>query len=178
MDIVKGIRPLDYVLTALMVGLGVLLGLENVNGSEADVAHSIDSTSAWIVPVFALAALPILWRRRNIVAAVFVSAVVFAVSVLAFGWIVRCGFGLPLSFAMAYGVARFGGSKQQQLVGLGGIALMQVAVLVKDSATDGISPIVGALPIALVFYGIGLIVQNRSEKQAGLETPLRERVPA
>src|SRR5262245_49589981 len=71
MDIFKGIRPLDFVLTAVMVGLAVLIGLENVNASaEADLVHSLDSQSPWMVPVFALAALPILWRRRNILAVI------------------------------------------------------------------------------------------------------------
>lgn len=177
MDILKGIRPLDYVLAGLMVALGVLLGFENVNGSESDVAHAIESDSALIIPVFALAALPILWRRRNMLAVIAASTAVFAASDVAFGWIVRCGFGLPLSFAMAYGVARFVQSKQHQLFGLAGIALLQVVVLIQDSATDGIAPIVGALPIALVFYGIGLIVQNRSEKSDDV-APLPERVHA
>ena len=62
MDIfIKGIRPLDYVLAAVMVALAVLIGLANVNaGPDADVAHALDSHSALMVPIFALAALPIL----------------------------------------------------------------------------------------------------------------------
>ena len=67
MNILKGIRPLDYVLTAVMVALAVLIGLENVNAAaDADLAHPLDSHSALMIPVFVLAALPILWRRRNI----------------------------------------------------------------------------------------------------------------
>ena len=127
MDIFKGIRPLDYVLTAVMVALATVIGLENVNaGADADLAHSLDSHSALMIPVFVIAALPILWRRRNILAAIGVSFVVVAASVPAFGWVTRCGFALPLSIAMAYAVARFAGSKQNHLIGLVGILALQI----------------------------------------------------
>ena len=77
MDIIKGVRPLDYLLTAVMVALAALIGFENVNaGADADVAHSLDSHSVLMVPVFMIAALPILWRRRNILAAIGASFVV------------------------------------------------------------------------------------------------------
>ncbi len=139
MDIFKGIRPLDYVLTAVMVALAALVGLENVNaGADADLAHSLDSHSALMVPVFVLAALPILWRRRGILAAIGVSFVVVAASVPAFGWVTRCGFALPLSFAMAYAVARFAGSRQNHLIGLVGILALQVVTLMQDSSTGGL----------------------------------------
>ena len=51
MNIFKGIQPLDYVLTAVMVALAVLIGLENVYAT-ADVAHALDSHSALMIPVF------------------------------------------------------------------------------------------------------------------------------
>ena len=122
MDIVTGIRPLDYVLTGVMVALAAAIGFENVNaGTDADLAHALDSHSALMIPVFVVAALPILWRRRGILPAIGVSFVVIAASVPAFGWVTRCGFALPLSIAMAYGVARFAGSKQNHLIGLVGI---------------------------------------------------------
>ena len=114
MDILKGIRPLDYVLTAVMVVLAALIGYENVNaGADADLAHKLDSQSWLMIPVFMVAALPILWRRRNILAAIAVSFVVIAVSVPMFGWVTRCGFALPLSIAMAYAVARFAGQQAE-----------------------------------------------------------------
>ena len=139
MDIVKGIRPLDYVLTAVMVALAALIGLENVNaGADADLAHPLDSHSALMIPVFVVAALPILWRRRGILAAIGVSFVVVAASVPAFGWVTRCGFALPLSIAMAYAVARFAGSRQNHLIGLVGILALQVVTLMQDSSTGGL----------------------------------------
>lgn len=179
MDIVKGIRPLDYVLTAIMVALATVIGLENVNaGADADLAHSLDSQSALMIPVFVIAALPILWRRRNILAAIAVSFVVVAASVPAFGWVTRCGFALPLSIAMAYAVGRFAGSMQNHLIGLGGILALQIVTLMKDSATGGLSALGLSVPLAAVFYGIGLFVQSRAEKSAAEPTLGLEHVHA
>jgi hypothetical protein len=165
MDIVKGIRPLDYVLTACMVAAAVVIGLENVGaGPDADLAHALDSQSALMVPVCAVAALPILWRRRGILAAIAVSFVVVAASVPAFGWVTRCGFALPLSVAMAYAVARFAGSRQNQVVGLVGILALQVVTLVRDSSTGGLGALALSVPVAAAFYGIGAFVQSRAER--------------
>ena len=178
-DILKGIRPLDYVLTAVMVGLAALIGFENVNGwAEADVAHALDSHSALMIPVFVIAALPILWRRRNILAAIGVSFVVTAASVATFWWVTRCGWALPLSFAMAYAVARFAGSKQNHLIGLVGILAFLIAALVKDAATDGLGALGLALPVAALFYGIGYVVESRSRKQSDTPSVDAERVHA
>jgi len=179
MDIIKGIRPLDYVLTAVMVALATVIGLENVNaGADADLAHSLDSHSALMIPVFVIAALPILWRRRNILAAIGVSFVVVAASVPAFGWVTRCGFALPLSIAMAYAVARFAGSKQNHLIGLVGILALQIVTLMKDSSTGGLGALALSAPVAAVLYGIGLFVQSRAQKSAAEPTLGLEHVHA
>lgn len=179
MDIAKGLRPLDYALTAVMVALATVIGFANVTaGKDADVAHSLDSHSALMIPVFVLAALPILWRRRAVLAAVGISFVVVAVSVPAFGWVTRCGFALPLSFAMAYAVARFAGSRQNHLIGLGGILALQVVTLMQDSSTGGLSALGLAVPVAAICYGIGLFVQSRAEQQVDAPTLGVERVHA
>lgn len=167
MDILKGIRPLDYLLTAVMVALAVLIGLENViAGPDAAVAHALDSHSALMIPVFVVASLPVLWRRRSILAAIGASFVVVAASVPAFGWVTRCGFALPLSLAMAYAVARFAGSRQNHLIGLVGVFVLQVVTLVMDSSTGGLGALGLSVPIAAICYGIGLFVQSRAAKDA------------
>jgi hypothetical protein len=171
MDILKGIRPLDYALTAVMVAIAVLIGFENVNaGADADVAHALDSHSALMIPVFGLAALPILWRRRNILAAIGVSFVITAASVPMFGWVTRCGWALPLSIAMAYAVARFAGSRQNHLIGLVGVLALQVVSLMKDSSTGGLGALALSVPVAAVFYGVGLFVQSRTTKASAEPT--------
>jgi hypothetical protein len=163
MDIVKGLRPLDYVLTAVMVALAAFIGIANVNaGDDADVAHALDSHSALMIPVFVVAALPILWRRRAILAAIGVSFVVIAASVPAFGWVTRCGFALPLSVAMAYAVPRFAGSRQNHVIGLVGILALQIVTLMKDSSTGGLGALALSVPVAAIVYGIGFFVQSRA----------------
>ena len=179
MDILKGIRPLDYVLAAVMVVLAVLIGLENVNsGPDADVAHALDSHSALMVPVFALAALPILWRRRNILAVIGVSFVITAASIPMFGWVTRCGWALPLSMAMAYAVARFAGSRQNHIIGLVAILAFQIVTLIQDSSTGGLGALAFSVPLAAVFYGVGLFVQSRAAKTAAEPTMGVEHVHA
>ena len=179
MDLLKGIKPLDYVLTALMVALAAFIGLENVNaGAVNDLAHPLDSQSPLLVPVFMVAALPILWRRRNILAAIGVSFVVVAASVPAFGWETRCGFALPLSVAMAYAVARFAGSRQNHVIGLVGILALQVVTLVKDSSTGGLDALALGLPVAAVLYGIGLLVESRSTTRVEAPTLADDRIHA
>lgn len=179
MDILKNIRPLDYLLTAVMVALAVLIGVENVNaGPDADVAHALDSHSALMIPVFVAASLPILVRRQAILAAIGVSFVIVAASVPAFGWVTRCGFALPLSIAMAYAVARFAGTRQNHVVGLVGILALQVVTLMKDSSTGGPGALALSAPLAAVFYGVGLFVQSRAEKRVAEPTLNLERVGA
>lgn len=171
MAILKGLRPLDYVLAAVMVGLAALLGIVNVTaGSDtADLAHELDSQSPLIVPVFVTAALPILWRRRAILPAIGASFVVVAASLPAFGWVTRCGFALPLSIAMAYALARFAGSRQDHVVGLVGILALQFVVLIQDASTGGLGALPLSVPLAALAYGIGLFVQSRAGK--GVERP-------
>jgi hypothetical protein len=179
MDILKGIRPLDYGLTAAMVALAALIGWENVNaGPDAEVAHALDSHSVLMIPVFVIAALPILWRRRAILGAIGVSFVVVAASLPAFGWVTRCGFALPLSFALAYAVARFAGSRQNHVIGLVGILALQVVTLVKDSSTGGLGALGLSVPAAALFYGIGYVVQKRAADPVAAPTLSREHVSA
>jgi len=174
--ILRGIRPLDYVLAGLMTAAGALLMYGNIAASEEDLPHPLSSTSWAMLPVFVLVTLPVLWRRRNILAVIGVTAAATAVHVLAFGWITRCGVVLPLSFALAYAVARFARGWKNHVIGLAGIAITQLVMLVRDASIDTVS---GALPLAIplaaLFYGAGLFVQNRvSKKQPAAVTPAVE----
>ena len=179
MDILKGIRPIDYVLAAGLVALAAVLGVANViAGTDADLAHELDSQSVLLVPVFMAAALPILWRRRSILGAIGASFVIIAASVPAFGWVTRCGFALPLSVAMAYAVARFAGSRQNHVVGLVGIFALQVVTLVRDASTGGVGALVFSVPLAALLYGLGLFVQSRSAEALERPTVAAERIYA
>jgi hypothetical protein len=160
-NILKGIRPIDYALTAVMVALAVALAVLNVTASQdAGLAHPLSSQSALMIPVFALAALPILWRRRYVLAALGVSVAVVAASVPAFGWVTRCGFALPLSLAYAYAVARFAGPGRGQALGLVGVLALQVVTLVQDASTGGLGALAFSVPAAAIAYGAGVLVRR------------------
>jgi hypothetical protein len=174
--IFKGVRPLDYVLAALATGGGAYLMYENITVTNAHGLYHPLSTHTWaMLPVFLAVTVPILWRRRNIVAVTAVTAVALALHVVLFGWVTRCGVVLPLSFALAYAVARFAAGRRDHLAGLTLIALLLVVTLVRDSSAD----FGGAMPIAVggaaIFYGIGRFVQvmvnKKAVKQASEEQP-------
>src|SRR4051812_44838672 len=102
---VQGVRPADVVVAALLTALGAFLMVQNVLAGPGE-ATRVDSHSWALLPVFALATLPVLWWRRGVVGVLLVSAAAMGVHVLAFGWLVRCGAGLPLAFVLAFLVGR------------------------------------------------------------------------
>lgn len=179
MNLLKDVRPLDYVLTAVMVGLAGALAVINVTVSDTTgMAHSMDSHSALMIPVFVFAALPILWRRRDVLAALGVSTVIVAASVPAFGWVTRCGFALPLSVAFAYAVARFAGRGHGQAIGLAGVLLLQVLTLVQDASTGGLGALAISVPAAAIGYGAGVLVSRTAAARTDVPTLAAEQIHA
>ena len=180
--ILQGVRPSDYVLAAVMTVAGVFLMYMNTAAADdATLAHPISTTSWLILPAFVLVTLPILWRRRNILAVIGVTIAASALHVLAFGWLTRCGVALPLSAALAYAVARFAGGMRNQLIGIAGIIVLQVVVLFQDASIGEIpSGLVLALPLGALFYGIGWFVQNRStsKREQSVVAPVAQRTAA
>jgi len=178
-EIFKGIRPLDYTLAGLFTAAGLVMMYENIASTDANLPHPLSTTTWWMAPAFLLVTLPILWRRRNILAVVAVTAAATLAHVVAFGWLTRCGVIIPLTFALAYAVARFAGAWRNQLIGLAGILVITFVMLVRDSSIDTVA---GALPVALpgiaLFYGIGVLVQNRSTKRSTGPAPVHERTAA
>ncbi len=158
-SILRGIRPLDYLLAAGLTALGVVLMLANINGSNDGTR--VDSTSWVMIPVFAAATVPILWRRRNLWAVLGATAAALVVHDVAFGWVVRCGAGLPLAFALAYSVGRLMVDRRQSYSALAAVIGLQFLVLVHDSAAGlGIIPFTAVISAA--FWGAGLYLQKRS----------------
>jgi hypothetical protein len=177
--VLKGVRPLDYALAGLMTVLGAFLMWENIaSPDDADLAHPI-STHSWVIlPVFVLVTVPILWRRRHVLAVIGFTIAASAVHLLAFDWLTRCGATLPLSFALAYAVGRYAGKMRNQLIGVAGIVALQVVVLIHDSSIGPIGDgLLIALPGAALFYGVGRLVQNRitRKQQPAAVAPVPER---
>jgi hypothetical protein len=178
-NIRKDVRPSDYLLTAVMVALAVLLALMNMTVSQdAGFAQPLESRSPLMIPVFALAALPILWRRRHVLVALGVSVAVLSASVPMFGWVTRCGFALPLSLAFAYAVARFAGPGRGQVLGLLGVLVMQVVTLVRDASTGGLGALTISVPVAAIAYGAGVLVQRRVTARTSTPTLSTQQVNA
>ena len=168
--ILKGVRPLDYVLAAVLTVAGVYLMFENTTAAYADgLPHPQSTTTAAMVPFFVAVTLPILWRRRNVLAVVALTGAATAVHVVLFGWNTRCGVEIPLLFALSYAVARFADHRRDRMTGLTIVGLALLLMLARDAS---IATILETLPIvvpgAALFYGAGRVVQNRVEaKRAG-----------
>ena len=127
------------------------------------------TSHSWaMLPVFALATIPVLWWRRSVLAVTGIALAVMVVHDLLFGWVTRCGAGLPLAFVLAY----LGAVGPRAHAGLdrrsASRTLLTVAVLVVD-ATTGSEPIVLALPIVLIVFGIGRAVRHRTAMSRELE---------
>ncbi len=168
-SLLRGVRPLDYVLAAAMTALGVLLMVENMHGQGTSKTR-IDSTTWVLIPVFVAVTLPILWRRINLWAVLGVTAAALAVHDIAFGWVVRCGAGLPLAFALSYAVGRLITDRKQSYLALAATIGIQFLVLVRDSAAGlGVMPFTAV--IAIAFWGVGLYVQKRSQRSVATSAP-------
>jgi hypothetical protein len=160
-SILRGVRPLDYALAAGLTALGVVLMIADMQGPDGSTR--IDSTSWVMIPVFAAATLPILFRRRNLWAVLGVTAAALAVHDVAFGWVVRCGAGLPLAFALAYSVGRLTSDRKQSYGALAAVIGIQFLVLVRDSAA-GLEILPFTAVISAAFWGAGLYLQKRSHR--------------
>ena len=168
--ILRGLRPLDYLLAVGVTALGVVLMIVDMHATDGKTR--IDSTSWTLIPVFAAATVPILWRRRNLWVVLGATAAALAVHDVAFGWVVRCGAGLPLSFALAYAVGRLMIDRKQSFAGLAAVVGIQVLVLIRDSAA-GLGIIAFTAMIAAAVWGVGLYVQARSHVAVVAETAMR-----
>jgi signal transduction histidine kinase len=154
----RGVRPIDTVVVACLVALGVVLMVMDI-GSD-DPTTRIDSHSWWLLPVFLAAVVPVLWWRRNLIAVVGVSVVVMTAHDLLFGHLVRCGAALPLVFVLAF-LCGLGYDRRRSLLGLALVALLTAAVLAVDSAAGpGLIPL--ALLVTTVIWGIGGAARSRS----------------
>ena len=171
----RGVRPVDWVLAGLLTALGVFLMVENVlyedSRTPAAIAdhtmvHEMTSHSWAMVPVFALATVPVLWWRRGVIAVTGFALVVMVFHDLLFGWVTRCGAGLPLAFVLAY-LGAVSLERRQAWINLGLATLLSAAVLAVD-ATTGFEPIVLAVPVLLIVFAVGRAVRHRSAMSAEL----------
>jgi signal transduction histidine kinase len=182
--IFSGIKLRDGGIAGGLTLLGVLLMVENIQTSDAQVrnavaegsmAHAQSSHSVWMIPVFAAATIPVLWWRRGILAVAAVSVLAMASHVLLFGWVTRCGAGLPLAFVIAFLGAQ-ATKRTTAWIACGLSVVLTVFVLVVD-ATTGPGAIILALPIVCIVFGVGLAARRRTalnRELASREAELRQ----
>src|SRR5689334_16379035 len=110
-EVFRGVKPRDWLLAGALTLLGAVLMVENVIADDAGVArevargameHPLDSHSWWMLPVFAAATVPVLWWRRSALAVTAVALAALVAHDLLFGWVTRCGAGLPLAFVLGF----------------------------------------------------------------------------
>jgi signal transduction histidine kinase len=175
-EIFRGIRPVDWVLAGALTVLGIWLMVEDVLFRDDHVAsaiadgsmvHEMTSHSWAMVPVYVLASIPVLWWRRNVIAVTGIALAVMVLHDLLFGWVTRCGAALPLAFVLAY-LGAVALERKQAWIMLGLSTLLTAAALVVDSTT-GFGPIVLALPIVLIVFGIGRAVRHRTAMSTELK---------
>jgi hypothetical protein len=174
--IFRRVRLVDWLLAAALTLLGIWLMVRNVLIQDAEVAasiaagtmvHQLTSHSWAMVPVFMLATVPVLWWRGHLIAVTGIALVVMVVHDLLFGWVTRCGAGLPLAFVLAY-LGAVALERKQAWIALTLSTLLTAAVLVLD-ATTGFEPIVLALPIVLIVFAVGRAVRHRTALSAELK---------
>jgi signal transduction histidine kinase len=168
-EVFRGIKARDWVLAGGLTALGVVLMWYDVQASDAQVreaiaegsmVHTMGSHSLWMIPVFSAATIPVLWWRRSIIAVTAFSAVVMALHDVVFGWVTRCGAGLPLAFVLAF-LGALASERTMAWVICGLAVLLTVLVLVID-ATTGPSALVLALPVLFIVFGVGRAARHRT----------------
>lgn len=167
--IFRGVTWPDYVTAGVLTALGVVLMWFDVHTSDANVAaaiadksmvHPMTSHSPWMIPLYLGATIPVLWWRRSVLAVTAVSLAVMVLHDVVFGWVTRCGAGLPLVFTLTFlGAMTYGWRQAWLTAGLA--ALLGLAVGVRDSTT-GTGVIVLVVPVLLVVFGIGRAARRRT----------------
>ncbi|TDU86737.1 signal transduction histidine kinase [Kribbella voronezhensis] len=168
-EIFRGVKARDWVLAGGLTALGILLMWLNLRMSddqvraalaEGSMVHALSSHSLWMIPVYAGTTVPVLWWRRGLVAVAGVSVAAMALHVVLFGWVTRCGAGLPLAFVLAF-LGALASERATAWIVCGLSVVLTALVLVVD-ATTGPGAILLALPIVLIVFGIGLAARHRS----------------
>jgi signal transduction histidine kinase len=165
----SGLKVRDLLLAGVLTALGVLLMVLNVTANDAATAraiadgsahHALDSHSPWMIPVYAATTIPVLWWRRSALAVTATALAAMVLHDLLFGWVTRCGAGLPLVFVLTFlGAVAYERARAWLVCGL--CVLLTVAVLAVD-ATAGPEALALALPIVVIVFGVGRAARHRS----------------
>jgi signal transduction histidine kinase len=177
-EVFRGVKLSDWLVAGVLTGLGALLMVFNVLETDPEVTraiadgsavHAYDSHSAWMVPVYLLTTVPVLWWRRSVLVVTGVGLAAMVLHDAVFGWVTRCGSGLPLALTLAFlGALVYSRTQAWWTCALS--ATLCVVVLAFDS-TAGPGALILALPVVLIVFGVGRAARHR----AVLNQQLRER---
>ncbi len=165
----RGIKAGDYVLAGVLTALGALLMLLDIRVTDAQVAkevaggsmaHAVSSHSWWMLPVFVAATVPVLWWRRSVLAVAGATIAVIVLHDVLFGWVTRCGAGLPLAFVLAF-LGALSYERGRAWIAAGLSALLAFAVVAVD-ATTGPRVIGIVVPVILIVFAIGRAARHRA----------------
>ena len=176
-EVFRGIKARDWALAGALTALGFVLMRFNIDMSDAQVGravaggsmvHPVTSRSVWMIPVFAAATVAVLWWRRSVIAVTVVALGVMVLHDVLFGWVTRCGAGLPLAFVLAF-LGALGYRRAKAWIACGLAAALTAAVLVTD-ATTGPNALVLGLPVLLIVFGVGRAARHRAALNAELRS--------
>ncbi|GAB2622105.1 two-component sensor histidine kinase [Paractinoplanes abujensis] len=162
-------KAVDWLVAGVLTALGVVLMGYGVTTDDAAFArevaagaavHTLDSHSVWMVPLFAAATVPMLWWRRSVLVVSVIALAVMVLHDLLFGWVTRCGAGLPLAFVLTF-LGALSHPRTKAWFVLAVTVLLCYAVLVVD-ASAGPGTMVLAVPVALLVFGVGRAARHRS----------------
>ncbi|MBM2614674.1 hypothetical protein JIG36_03780 [Actinoplanes sp. LDG1-06] len=170
-------RKIDWIIAGLLTALGAVLMAFNITSDDADFArdvadgaayHPIETHSVWMLPLFAAATIPVLWWRRGVLPVTGVALGVMVLHDLIFGWVTRCGAGLPLAFVLTFlGALTCSRTRAWSVLVLN--VLLCYAVLAVDSSA-GPGAMILAAPVALIVFGVGRAARQRSALNRQLQS--------
>jgi signal transduction histidine kinase len=177
-EVFRGVKIRDVALAGALTALGVVLMRFDIHVSDAQVAkavsggsmvHPMSSHSAWMLPVFLAATVPVLWWRRGVLAVTGIAVAVMALHDVLFGWVTRCSAGLPLACVLAF-LGALSYERATAFV-VGGLALVLSALVVVVDSTTGPGALLLAVPVIAVVFAVGRATRHR----ATLGRELRQR---
>lgn len=165
----REVKTSDWVLAGVLTVLGAVLMTVNVFTTDAEFAreiaageanHPIDTHSVWLIPGFMVTTVPVLWWRRGVLAVAAIVTVAMFLHDLMFGWVTRCGAGLPIVFVLAFlGALTYEWAAAWLVFALSGALV--IAVLIVD-ASAGTSALSLAATVMLVVFVIGRATRQRN----------------
>jgi signal transduction histidine kinase len=168
-EVFRGVKIRDVALAGALTALGVVLMRFDIHVSDAQVAkavsggsmvHPMSSHSAWMLPLFLAVTVPVLWWRRGVLAVTGIAVAVMILHDVLFGWVTRCGAGLPLACVLTF-LGALSYERATAFV-VGGLALVLSALVVVVDSTTGPRALLLAVPVIAIVFAVGRATRHRA----------------